>query len=127
MSVRRQAISRITLHRNCGTCGKLFMTNTDTLLVRQVPRDGKKQAITYYCSRSCFKASYKYNMDGKEWLRRKERESVRDNRERNRKYYAAHAEQERDRKRRNYWANREDRVEDMRFNRKKIKLMGATT
>lgn len=125
MSVRRQTKNHPTLHRNCGACGKSITTTADTPWIRQVPRDGKKQATTYYCSQGCFKSSYKHNFDGLAWQRRIEREKTRDIQEKNRKYYAAHAEQERERQRQNYWANREDRLEDMRFYRKKIKLMEA--
>lgn len=44
MSVRRQTANRLTLFRTCGTCGKQIVTTADTPWVRQVERDGKKQA-----------------------------------------------------------------------------------
>jgi len=44
MSVRRQTANRLTLFRTCGTCGKQIVTTADTPWVRQVERDGKRQA-----------------------------------------------------------------------------------
>lgn len=45
MSVKRKAVDkRLTLFRTCGICGKSFVTTADTPWVRQVPRDGKRQA-----------------------------------------------------------------------------------
>ncbi len=58
MSVRRQTANRLTLFRTCGTCGKQIVTTADTPWVRQVERDGKRQATTYFCSEGCFAASY---------------------------------------------------------------------
>ena len=60
MSVRRQTANRLTLFRTCGTCGKQIVTTADTPWVRQVERDGKRQATTYFCSEGCFAASYKH-------------------------------------------------------------------
>ena len=67
MSVRRQTANRLTLFRTCGTCGKQIVTTADTPWVRQVERDGKRQATTYFCSEGCFAASYKHGgwCDGK--------------------------------------------------------------
>lgn len=48
MSVRRQTANRLTLFRTCGTCGKQIVTTADTPWVRQVERDGKRQATTYF-------------------------------------------------------------------------------
>ena len=95
MSVRRDATNRLTLFRTCGTCGRSIVTTADTPWVRQVERDGKKQATTYFCSERCFAASYKRIgwYDGKAQERRRAREAARDNRERNRRYYAQHAEE----------------------------------
>lgn len=74
MSVRRQTANRLTLFRTCGTCGKQIVTTADTPWVRQVERDGKRQATTYFCSEGCFAASYKHIgwFDGEE-LREKAR------------------------------------------------------
>ena len=95
MSVRRNTTNRLTLFRTCGTCGRSIVTTADTPWVRQVERDGKKQATTYFCSERCFAASYKHigRYDGKAQERRRAREAARDNRERNRRYYAQHAEE----------------------------------
>lgn len=104
MSVRKDTTNRLTLHRTCGTCGKQIVTTADTPWIRQMPRDGKKQATTYFCSEKCYAASYKHIgwFDGKANERRKAREAARDNRDRGRRYYAAHREEcrERARKRR---------------------------
>ena len=57
MSARRPCVEkRLTLFRTCGTCGKTIVTTADTPWVRQVPRDGKKMATTYYCSEGCYAA-----------------------------------------------------------------------
>ena len=95
MSVRRDTTNRLTLFRTCGTCGRSIVTTADTPWVRQVERDGKKQATTYFCSERSFAASYKHIgwYDGKAQERRRAREAARDNRERNRRYYAQHAEE----------------------------------
>lgn len=77
MSVKRKIVDkRLTLFRTCGICGKSFVTTADTPWVRQVPRDGKRQATTYYCSTTCYQASYKYKgwYDGKTEERRRERQ-----------------------------------------------------
>ena len=90
MSVRRDTANRLTLYRTCGTCGRSIVTTADTPWVRQVERDGKKQATTYFCCESCFTASYKHIgwFDGKAEERRRAREAARDNRARNRAYNA---------------------------------------
>ena len=94
MSVRRQTANRLTLFRTCGTCGKQIVTTADTPWVRQVERDGKKQATTYFCSEGCFAASYKHIgwFDGKAEERRKLKDRNRDpekERARNRAYQQA--------------------------------------
>ena len=80
MSVRRQTANRLTLFRTCGTCGKQIVTTADTPWVRQVERDGKRQATTYFCSEGCFAASYKHVgwFDGKAEERRKLKDRNRD-------------------------------------------------
>lgn len=95
MSVRRQTANRLTLFRTCGTCGKQIVTTADTPWVRQVERDGKRQATTYFCSEGCFAASYKHIgwFDGKAEERRKLKDRNRDpekERARNRAYQQAH-------------------------------------
>lgn len=127
MSVRKKAEKRLLLSRCCGTCGRQFQTTAATPWVRQVPRDGKRQATTYYCSSACFQASYKHIgwYDGKADERRKAREGSRDVSAKNRKYYAAHIEQERRRARERYWANPEAARADMAYQRKKRRAMGV--
>lgn len=80
MSVRRQTANRLTLFRTCGTCGKQIVTTADTPWVRQVERDGKRQATTYFCSEGCFAASYKHIgwFDGKAEERRRLKDRNRD-------------------------------------------------
>lgn len=125
MSVRRDTTNRLTLFRACGTCGKQIVTTAATPWVRQVPRDGKAQATTYFCSEKCFAASYKHIgwFDGKAEERRKEREAKRDIHEKNRRYYAAHAEELRERRRAQYHANIEEGRANNAYYRHKRKLM----
>ena len=125
MSVRRITSNRLTLYRTCGTCGKSIVTTADTPWVRQVPRDGKKQAITYFCSEKCFAASYKHIgwFDGKAEERRALREASRDITAKNKKYYAAHAEQMRERARRYREENPGLAAADSAFYRMKRKAM----
>lgn len=127
MSVRRNTTNRLTLYRTCGTCGRQIVTTADTPWVRQVERDGKKQATTYFCSEKCFAASYKHIgwYDGKAEERRKAREAARDISEKNRRYYAARAEQERRRAKERYWADHDGSLAGLAFQRKKRKLMEA--
>lgn len=104
MSVRRQTANRLTLFRTCGTCGKQIVTTADTPWVRQVERDGKRQATTYFCSEGCFAASYKHIgwFDGKAEERRKLKDRNRDpekERARNRAYQQAHREELREKAR----------------------------
>ena len=108
MSVRRQTANRLTLFRTCGTCGKQIVTTADTPWVRQVERDGKRQATTYFCSEGCFAASYKHIgwFDGKAEERRRLKDRNRD------------PERERERWRRYYAANREERIEAARQRRR---------
>lgn len=93
--MRRKTANRRTLYRTCGTCGKSIVTTADTPWIRQIPRDGKKMAITYFCCEKCFAASYKHIgwYDGKAEERRREREAKRDNRERFKRYREAHREE----------------------------------
>ena len=108
MSIRKvNAQSRRTLIRTCFQCGQIILTRADTPWIRQLCNvDGKKQYTAYFCSQSCMDASYTYNMDG----RAEERKRAKDNRtpeqirEKNRRYYLAHAETERARQKRNYYS-----------------------
>ena len=129
MAVRRDTKNRLFLIRECGTCGKSFSTTADNPFIRQVPRDGKKQATTYYCSQTCYKKSYKHIgwFDGMADKRRKERYAKRDIKEKNRRYYAAHAEEMRERRRRNYHKNIEEERKSNAYYKKKRKLINGQT
>lgn len=125
MSVRRNTTNRLTLYRTCGTCGRQIATTADTPWVRQVERDGKKQATTYFCSEKCFAASYKHIgwYDGKAEERRKLKEARRDWKTKNRKYREAHAEELREKARLRRLANPGMAAADSAYNRKKRKLL----
>ena len=125
MSVRRNTTNRLTLYRTCGTCGKQIVTTADTPWVRQVERDGKKQATTYFCCEKCFAASYKHIgwYDGKAEERRKLKEARRDWKTKNRKYREAHAEELREKARQRRLANPGMAAADSAYNRKKRKLL----
>ncbi len=125
MSVRRQVVltGRRTLYRKCGTCGRSIVTTADTPWVRQVPRDGKRQATVYYCSETCKKASYKHLFDGKAEERRRAREAKRDTRKKCRRYYAAHAEELKEYARQRRLANPGMAAADSAYARKKWKLL----
>ena len=125
MSVRRNTTNRLTLYRTCGTCGRQIVTTADTTWVRQVERDGKKQATTYFCSEKCFAASYKHIgwYDGKAEERRKLKEARRDWKTKNRKCREAHAEELREKARLRRLANPGMAAADSAYNRKKRKLL----
>lgn len=126
MSVRRKTTNRLTLYRKCGTCGREFRTTADCPWMRQLPRDGKKQATTYYCSTGCYAKSYKHIgwYDGKALQRRQEREAARGyEKERADRYRAEHREEINAKARERYWANRDEMLARMAYNRKKRKLL----
>lgn len=127
MTARKQTGNRLTLYRNCGTCGKPFVTTADTPWVRQMERDGKKQATTYFCCEKCFAASYKHIgwYDGKAQQRRRERDAARDNKERCRRYNETHREQRREYARRRREENPGLAAADSAWYRRKRKLMEA--
>lgn len=124
MSIRKKTDRRLTLIRPCGTCGQMVVTTAASPFMRMIERDGKKEATTYYCCESCYKASYKHIgwFDGKAEERRKEREKNRDVHEKNRRYYAAHAEEIRSKKRAYYAEHAGLSAENSRFQRQKRKL-----
>lgn len=128
MSVRRKNLltGRKTLFRQCDICGKSIITTADTPFIRQVLRGGR-QLTVYYCSESCKKSSYKYLswFDGKAEERQKERETKRDVREKNRRYYAAHAEELRERARIYRRNNPEEVAVRNAYNKRKRKLLEA--
>lgn len=123
MSMRRATPNRLALVRTCHSCGRAFPTTADTPFMRQITNvDGKKQKTCYFCSASCKEASYVHRFDGKAEERRRQREATRDVREKNRRYYAAHAEQERARARARYWADPEGARADMAYQRAKRRI-----
>ena len=127
MSVRRNTDNRLSLIRTCHTCGKVFPTTADSPFMRQIQNvDGKKQKTCYFCSEACKRASYKHKgwWDGLTQSRRAARASA-TSKERNRRYYAAHAEKERQRARERYWSDPEAAREANRYQRKKRRLQSA--
>lgn len=125
MSCRRKyTYSRLNVVRECGTCGKTFSTTADSPWIRQVLTDGR-QLTKYYCSQTCFRASYKHRgyWDGKAEERRKEREASRDISAKNRLYYERHREQELARARARYWADPEAARQANEYQRRKRKLL----
>lgn len=128
MSVRRNTTNRLTLYRTCGTCGKQIVTTADTPWVRQVERDGKRQATTYFCSEKCYAASYKHIgwYDGKAKERRRLKDRNRDpekERARNRLYNQTHREERREYARQRRLANPGMAAADSAYQRRKRKLM----
>ena len=128
MSVRRKTDRRLTLIRPCGTCGQSVITSAASPFMRQVPRDGKRQAITYYCCHSCYVASFKhlgFYARGRAEKSRGEREKNRDRGENNRRYYEEHAEEIKAKKRAYYAANPGLCAQNSRYYREKQKLLAA--
>lgn len=126
VSVRRKSRNRLTLYRTCHTCGQEIVTTADTPFVRQLCNvDGKKQKTCYFCSESCWRASYKRPgwWDGLADARRKAKEAARDTKEKNRRYYDTHAEQERQRARERYWSDPESARADNRYQREKRRAL----
>lgn len=124
MGIRRETKNRLTLYRICGVCGKPFTTTASSPWMRQMVMDGK-QKTTYFCSQSCFQASYKHKgfVDGMSEQRRAEREANRDISAKNRLYYERHREQEKARAKARYWADPEAARESNRYQRQKRKLL----
>lgn len=130
MSVRRQTANRLTLFRTCGTCGKQIVTTADTPWVRQVERDGKRQATTYFCSEGCFAASYKHIgwFDGKAEEHRKLKDRNRDpekERARHQAYQQAHREELREKARLRRLAHPGQAAADSAYARRKLKAEEA--
>ena len=113
MSARRPyAEKRATLFRTCGTCGRSIVTTADT---------------PYYCSEGCYAASYKHIgwFDGKAEERRRLKDRNRDperERERGRRYYAAHREERVEAARQRRLANPGLAAADSAYYRRKRKL-----
>ena len=128
MTVRRNTTNRLTLFRTCGTCGKDIVTTADTPWIRQVPRDGKVQATTYYCCEKCVAASYKHLgwYDGKAEERRRLKDRNRDpvkERERWRRYRDAHREELKEKARLRRLRDPGMAAADSAYARKKRKLL----
>lgn len=123
MTIKRDTKNRLTLFRDCGTCGKTIVTTADTPWIRSIPCNGK-QRITYYCSQKCFAASYKHIgwCDGKTAERKKEWE-----RKRKRVYTPEQLERKR-KANREYMRRKREREPDLArldsaYHRKKRKLL----
>lgn len=120
MSVRKNTPNRLSLIRTCHTCGKTFRTSAASPFMRQMYNvDGKKQKTCYFCSQTCKQASYKHLFDGKYEERKRQHEANRDISAKNKRYYAAHAEQVRAKVKARYWANPEAARADNQYQRKK--------
>ena len=82
-----------------------MVTTADTPFMRMLQNvDGKKQKIVYFCSESCKESTYKHHFDGLAWKRREEKETNRDNTERHKRYYEAHADERREYAKQRYHA-----------------------
>lgn len=127
MSVRRKTNNRLTLYRTCHACGRAFRTTADHPFIRQIPADGKKQKTCYFCCEACWRASYAHPgwWDGLADASRKAREAARNTREKNQRYYTAHAAELRQRARERYWSDPEAARENNRYQRKKRRLQSA--
>ena len=95
-----------------------------------MPWNGKKQATCYFCSSSCFQASYKHIgwYDGKEEERRRLKDMNRSPEKRAeqwKRYYEKHDAEIRKKRMERYWQNREEEVADSKYYRQKRKLMEA--
>ncbi len=122
--MRRKTTNRLILYRTCGTCGASFSTTADTPFVRQIPHiEGKGLKTVYFCSEGCKLASYKHLFDGHEADRRAARYARRDIKAKNKKFYAAHAEEQRARRRSQYWEDPEAGRADSAYYRHKRKLL----
>ena len=123
MSIRRNTTNRLTLYRTCHTCGKSIVTTADTPFIRQIVIDGR-QVTCYFCGETCKRASYKHPgwWDGLTKARRAARDAARAH-EKNRRYYAAHAEKERQRARERYWSDPESARKDNEYQRQKRRVI----
>lgn len=124
MAVRRNTDKRLTIQRQCHTCGKWIFTTAASPFMRQMPNvNGKKQSIVYFCSKGCKEKSYKHKFDGMADVRRQEREKNRDYTEKNKKYYYSHYDELREKRIKKYWENHEEMLENLRYQRQKRKLL----
>lgn len=128
MSVRRNTTNRLTIFRECVTCGQRIVTTAETPWVRQMPFQGKKQAICYFCSSECFQASYKHIgwYDGKAEERRRQKDANRSPEQRAKqwqRYYAEHGAEVRAHRMERYWKNHDEELDSNRYHREKRKLL----
>lgn len=121
MSVRRNTTNRLTLFRTCYTCGQTMITTADTPFVRQIRNvDGKGAKTCYFCSERCKQEAYIHKFDGLAWKRKEERDAARDITAKNKRFYAAHADELRARRRAQYYAmSEEDRAAENAYRRAK--------
>lgn len=125
MSVRRNTRNRLLLIRTCYTCGKTFPTTAASPFMRMMPNDeGKYNKTAYFCSETCKKASYKYNMDGLAWKRRQERPRDKEKRaETWKRYYAANAERIKANRRARYQETKDSGMSETQYYRRKRLLL----
>ena len=131
MSCRRKTTNRITLYRECAICGKSIVTTADTPWMRQMPHNGKNQAICYFCSSACYQASYKHIgwYDGKADERRRIKDMNRSPEKRAeqwKRYYLDHGDDIRTKRMERYWNQHEEELANNRYYRKKAKLVKTT-
>lgn len=130
MSIRKRTENRLTLYRECAICGQHIVTTADTPWMRMMPQNGKKQATCYFCSSSCFQASYKHIgfYDGKAEERRQtkyQRVSREKHAEWNKRYYENHSEKIRERRKKDYLEHREEELKNNAYQKRKRKLLNA--
>lgn len=125
MSVRRNTKNRLFLIRTCHTCGKTFPTTAASPFMRMMPNDdGKYHKIAYFCSETCKKSSYKYNMDGLAWKRRQERPRDKEKRaETWKRYYAENGDKIRAHRRARYQETKDSGLSETQFYRRKRQLL----
>lgn len=127
MALRKNTSNRKILFRECYICGRTFTTTASTPWLRQLPRDGKRQCNTYFCSQTCYEKSFKHIFDGKARERRKKREAEEDRSEKNHRYYERHAEEIRAKKKEWYWRNLEEAKRINQYNKAKMKARLANS
>ena len=123
MSVRRETKNRLTLFRECGSCGTVFVTTASSPFIRMITTADGHSKTTYYCSESCKNASYKHRFDGLAAERKKEYDRNRDVTEKNRRYYEKHRDEILSKKKEAYWNDPDAHREACAYQRKKRKLL----
>ena len=127
MSIRRNTTNRLSLIRQCGTCGKSIGTSADSPWIRQMPKGDKKQATVYFCSSVCYQKSYKHIgwYDGKSDERRAAKEAARDVSGKNKRYYQRNKNRIKKQHKVRYWDKHDEFIAQGAFYRKKRKLIGG--